>query len=121
MLRRALKKLFVARIGPSWVVTRQYDEETKLAVPNFDEEKRSRRQVNLYNSQNGQLRVRGLVSCLSSLARCKGQGRASSLCLMAACLNELSAQQGLNLTCDSDPRLRRREFALPLRGQSKRA
>ena len=46
MLRRALKELFVARIGPSWVVTRQHDEETKVALANFDEEKRSRRQVN---------------------------------------------------------------------------
>jgi hypothetical protein len=65
-----------------------------VALANFDEEKRSRRQVNLYNSQSGQLQVRCPVSGLSSLARCKGQGRTSSLCPAVSCLKRVKYPAG---------------------------
>lgn len=92
-----------------------------MALANFDEEKRSRRQVNPIQQSERPTPSAVPVGGLSSLVRCKGQGRTSSLCPAVSCLKRVKYPAGLNLTCDSDPRLRRREFALPLRPQSKRA
>ena len=67
MWRWFLKNLFVARIGPRpwWVVNSV-----------------------MRRGDKGRCFCYGPVREFAALAKCKGQGRAPLLCLMAVCLNE---------------------------------